>query len=202
MVLTERAARVGTAGFVLSRLLLEPPSQALAENFGNSQMRATWPLQAEVSRAALERITPEPHEELVRDHARLFRNHPPLVPIHETAVRQDLDDSARHRAELIATYEEAGLRPVPTDDHVGNHICLLAHLATRESSSQITAAQEAARTALAFRARHLEPVLDPVLEGIAEHARTQLYRELPVLLREFLSEHFALCEAVIAHHPE
>ena len=94
MDLRDQAARTATAGFVLSRLLMEPPSQALAENFAAPGMRETWPLRDPVSAAALERLEPDPYEALPRDHTTLFRRRPPLVAVHESAWRTDVDRAA------------------------------------------------------------------------------------------------------------
>jgi len=201
MELTDRAARVGTAGFVLARLLLEPPSQALAANFGDPAMRDTWPLRDATTAAALDPLGPDPYEDLVRDHARLFRNRPSQVPPLVSAWRRDGTDPARLRAELVAWYAQAGLHPVPTDDHIGHQLALLAHLATRlgpAPSGRMTP-QVAAADALTFRTTHLDPVVAPVLDGIARHARTRLYRAVPGLVRGFLAEHRALCTTVLDH---
>ena len=196
-----RGAQVGTAGFVLSRLLLEPPSQALAESFASPQMRLTWPLQDAHSLHAVGSVDPEPLEEVVRDHMTMFRRRPPLVPLHESAWRRDSDASAL-RQELHGRYAGttfAGL-PSPVDDHLGFQLAFLADLVTRvgrlHAAGDVAGAEEVAGTAVRFRAEHTDLVVGPVVEGIARHARTRLYRAVPGLLRGFLSGHATLCAAV------
>src|SRR5690606_23497443 len=90
MPLRDRGARTGAAGFVLSRLLLEPPSQALAENFATPQMRESWPLQDPDSTAALAGLETDRYDALLREHTALFRGRPPLVSLHESAWRTDV----------------------------------------------------------------------------------------------------------------
>lgn len=200
MDLTDHGARVGTAGFVLARLLLEPPSQALAENFGNTQMRTAWPLRDEQSRSALDSLTADPYEDLPREHLTLFRRPPPRVALHESALRGGANPAAV-RATLRDHYERAGLRPLPEDDHVAHQVTLLAHLATQigraAAAGEMTAARAHARTAVQFRGAHLDPMIDSILGGIVEHARTHLYRAVPGLLRGFLTAHTALCTATL-----
>lgn len=201
MDLTDHGARVGTAGFVLARLLLEPPSQALAENFGDNEMRTTWPLRDEQSRAALDSLAPDPYEDLPRDHLTMFHRPPRRVALHESAWRADATDPATVRATLRDQYERAGVRPLPEDDHVAHQVTLLAHLATQigraAAAGEMTTARAHARTAVQFRGAHLDPMIDPILRGIDEHARTHLYRAVPGLLRGFLTALTTLCTAVL-----
>ncbi|MFD1506035.1 hypothetical protein FE374_18455 [Georgenia yuyongxinii] len=195
MTLTDRAVGVGTAGFVLSRLLLEPPSRALAEHFGNPQMRGTWPLDDADSRAALDTLAADLYEDLLEDHTALSR----VVSLQEAAWRDD-EDPARLRADLVAAYEAGGLRPLPADDHVGHQVALLAHLATRLGGAGAGAAATARAAALAtqeLREAHLDRVIDPILDGIARHAQTRLYRAVPGLVRGFLAADSALCAVVL-----
>lgn len=201
MELTDRGARVGTAGFVLARLLLEPPSQALAENFGDPQMRTTWPLRDDQSLAALDALGPEAYEDLPRDHLTMFRRPPPRVPLNESAWHSADTDPAALRTTLRDQYERAGLRPLPADDHVAHQLALLAHLATligrAAAIDELTTARAHARTAVQFRRAHLDRVIDAILRGVDEHARTHLYRAVPSLVRGFLSAHAALCTATL-----
>ncbi|WP_454084938.1 molecular chaperone TorD family protein [Georgenia sp. Marseille-Q6866] len=199
--LLARGAQVGTAGFVLSRLLLEPPSQTLAESFASPRMRQTWPLQDAHSVHAVESVDPEPLDVVVRDHMTMFRRRPPLVPLHESAWRGGSDADAL-RQELLDTYAGttfAGL-PSPADDHLGLQLAFLADLATRvgrlHAAGDVAGAGGAADTALRFRTEHTDLVAGPVIEGIARHAATRLYRAVPGLLRGFLTGHAALCAAV------
>ncbi|TRW44726.1 hypothetical protein [Georgenia yuyongxinii] len=199
MTLTNRAVGVGTAGFVLSRLLLEPPSRALAEHFGNPQMRGTWPLDDADSRTALDSLGADLYEDLLEDHTALSR----VVSLQEAAWRAD-EDPARLHADLVAAYEAGGLRPLPADDHVGHQVALLAHLATRLVDAGAGAGAGAAETARAaalasqeLREAHLDRVIGPILDGIARQARTRLYRAVPGLVRGFLAADRALCAVVL-----
>ncbi|WP_413450746.1 molecular chaperone TorD family protein [Georgenia phoenicis] len=201
--LLAQGARVGTAGFVLSRLLLEPPSQALAESFASPQMRETWPLRDAHSLHAVESVSAEPLDALARDHATMFRRRPPLVPLHESAWRPSGTDRDALREELLTTYAGttfAGL-PTPVDDHLGYQLAYLAELATRvgrcHAAGDVAGALDAAEAATRLRAEHTDHVVGPVVESIARHARTRLYRAVPGLLRGFLSGHTALCATVL-----
>ncbi|WP_324653586.1 TorD/DmsD family molecular chaperone [Georgenia sp. H159] len=204
MDLLDQGARIGAAGFVLSRLLLEAPSQALAENFAAPQMRATWPLQDPLSTTALEAVAADPYETLPRDHATLFRRHPGLVPLHESTWRSDVTDAPALRGRLAAEYRAAGL-PVPADvdDHLGHQVAYLADLATRIGRAwgqhDAASARVAADAASRFRREHTDLVVEPILQAIEQHARTHLYRAVPDLLRGFLTAHAALCAAVVPH---
>jgi TorA maturation chaperone TorD len=206
MELLDRGARAGTAGFVLSRLLLAPPSQALAGNFGTPQMRETWPLRDPESVAALGRLAPDPYETLPRDHTTLFGRRHPLVAPHESAWVTGVD-RADLLAELAAAYEGANFTalPTPVDDHVGYQVAYLADLATvvgrAGAGGDEETSRSAAATATQFRAAHLDRVVEPILQGIAAHARTHLYRAVPGLLRGFLAEHERLCTATLDHQP-
>lgn len=203
MDLRDQAARTATAGFVLSRLLMEPPSQALAENFAAPGMRETWPLRDPVSAAALERLEPDPYEALPREHTTLFRRRPPLVALHESAWRTDVDRAAL-LPELATTYEGANFTglPTPVDDHLGYQVAYLATLATVVGRADDDGTRHAAAaTATRFRAAHLDRVVEHVLDGITAHARTHLYRAVPGLLRGYLTEHARLCAAALVHQP-
>lgn len=203
MDLLDDGARAGTAGFVLSRLLLAPPSQALAQSFATAQKRETWPLRDPGSTTALERLGADPYESLPREYSTLFRRAPALVPLHESTWRPV--DRTRLLADLAASYRGANFTglPTPADDHVGYQVAYLAHLATAvgRGGADRPAARAAAETAAGFRAAHLDLVVDPILQGIETYARTGLYRALPGLLRGFLTEHARLCAAVLDHQP-
>ncbi len=199
MDLLDRGARIGTAGFVLSRLLLEPPSLMLAENFASPQMRDTWPLRDEHSTAALASLAPDPYETLPRDHATLFRRRPPRVALHESAWLTA--DPAALRADLTAAYRGANFTslPAPVDDNVGYQLAYLADLATRvgraAGGGDVPTAREAAAAAARFREQHTDRFIGPVLDGVEQHARTHLYRAVPGLVRGFLAAHAELCTA-------
>jgi len=206
MDLLDQGVRTGTAGFVLARLLLAPPSQALAESFATPTMRRTWPLQDAPSTTALAGVGADPYETLPREHTTLFRRRPPLVALHESARRPDVD-----RAALLAELDEAyrganftGL-PTPVDDHVGYQVAHLADLATAVGRAAAAGDHESAGAGAAaatrFRTAHLDLVLEPILQDIAAHARTHLYRALPDLLRGFLAAHARLCAAALDHRP-
>ncbi|QDB78685.1 hypothetical protein FHE66_09975 [Georgenia sp. 311] len=206
MDLLDHGVRTGTAGFVLSRLLLAAPSQALAESFGTPQMRGTWPLTDPSSAAALEGFGADPYEVLAREHVTLFRGRQPLVALHESAWRADVDRAAL-LSELAATYEGANFTglPTPVDDHLGYQVAYLADLATlvgrASAAGDLETARAAAERAERFRTEHLDPVVELVLQGIEAHAHTHLYRALPGLLRGFLTEHERLCSAALDHPP-
>lgn len=205
MPLRDRGARTGAAGFVLSRLLLEPPSQALAENFATPQMRESWPLQDRDSTAALAGLETDRYDALLREHTALFRGRPPLVSLHESAWRIDIDRAAL-LPELAADYRGANFTglPTPVDDHVGYQVAFLADLATvvgRSAAEDPANMRAAAATATQFRAAHLDRVIGPILQGIGTHARTHLYRALPGMLRGFLAEHERLCALSLDHQP-
>ncbi len=206
MDLLDQGVRTGTAGFVLARVLLAPPSQALAESFGSPQMRQTWPLQDPDSATALEHLATDPYEALPREHTRLFRRRPPLVALHESAWRTDAD-RATLLTELAAAYRGANFTglPTPVDDHVGYQVAYLADLGTAVGRAAADRAHGTVRTGAAtaarFRTAHLDRVVDPVLRGIEAHAGTHLYRALPGLLRGFLTAHERLCAAALDHQP-
>lgn len=204
MPLRDRGARTGAAGFVLSRLLLAPPSQALAENFATPQMREAWPLQDAESVAALEGYQPDPYQALAREYQALFRGRPPLVSLHESAWRTDAERAAL-LPELAAVYAGANFTglPTPVDDHVGYQVAYLADLATvvgRCAGDQETV-RATVDAATQFRAAHLDVVVRPILQGITAHARTHLYRAVPGLLRGFLDAHEHLCTTALDHQP-
>lgn len=206
MDLLDQGVRTGTAGFVLSRLLLAPPSQALADNFGTSQMRETWPLRDPDTVAALAGLAPDPYETLPREHATLFGGAAPLVALHESASRTDVDRAAL-LPELATVYRGANFTglPTPVDDHIGYQVAYLADLATVVGRSAAGGDHEnmraAATASTQFRAAHLDQVIEPVLQALTSHARTHLYRALPGLLRGFLAEHGRLCASARAHQP-
>lgn len=194
MELFDQTARVGTAGYVLGRLLVKLPNQALAYNFVDVKMRETWPLQDSQTMAALASLRPDQYADVARDYAALFLGKP-KVALQESAWSGG--EPAEAQADLSGYFEAAQLQPVPRSDNVGHQFTLLGHLAARMGREPENAAELATMT-LDLRANHLDLVIENILQGMSEHARTHLYRAVPGLVRGFLAEHSALCTAVLA----
>lgn len=194
MELIDQTARVGTAGYVLGRLLVKLPNQALAGNFGDVKMRETWPLRDAQTMEALASLQPDHYADVARDYASLFLGEP-RVALQESAWRGG--EAAAALADVSAYFEASQLQPVPQTDNVGHQFTLLGHVTARMGREPENAAELAA-IALDLRANHLDRVIEQILQGISRHARTYLYRALPGLARGFLAEHSAVCAAVLA----
>lgn len=202
MDVVDYGARVGTAGFVLGRLLVEPPNVALSEKLASAEMRETWPLRDPRSVAALASLGGEMPVDHHRDHSLLFTTRTRFVDLSESAWRTDADP-AELRAQLLSFYQEVGHRPLPSDDNVGHQVACLGTLAARigraASEGDHALAASSAEAAEHLRSAHLDRVIDPILAGISSYATTRLYRSVPDLLRGFLAAHTELCTEARSH---
>ncbi|MGC4152358.1 MAG: hypothetical protein QM628_04685 [Propionicimonas sp.] len=199
--------QAATAGFVLGRLLLNPPAAALVASLGDQAMRAAWPLTDRYSQLGLAMLidgTGEPSA-LELEYRRLFVRHSPHRIELRTALTRPGVDAASTRAELRRIYRRdelsvAGIGPAH-DDQVGTQVLYLAdRLATAAHADlrgDSAGARQAADAGMWLRVTHLDPVVDDLLDAIEQRARTPLFQALPHLIRGFLQEHRLASEQLI-----
>lgn len=189
--------QVATAGYVLGRLLLQPPPAALVQSLADTSMRATWPLSDQHSTTGLSTLSDGVGElgAIRFDYERLFtRGAPPPVALHTTAHARPASATLSN---LVEVYRRDSLSVSGLVGAYDDHVALqLLYVADRASeAAQAERSDDAIRLARAHEAagwvreHFLDPAASSILAGIREHAATPLMRALPDLVQGFLDEH-------------
>lgn len=174
-----RAVRLATAGFYLSRLLMEQPDSEMIRRF-TGDMSKTWPLDDPESRAALELIeeSADSHWEIGEDYQNLFVHI--AVPVLETDgdfVVGDSGSLASLYSEHKFTPAQGGRAPLA---HIGIKLGFLASLATRATDVETCAAIES------FRESRFDAHAAAVLDAIGKNAQTGTYQGIARLTSSML----------------
>lgn len=198
----ERFRRLSVAAVIVGQLFLDEPSPEMLTALTNPDLLKDWPLQDPDSRAATElleqaAVSPDTVEALQRDHLYLFigAGAPLTQPYESPYFSPDglvLDGAA---SEVEAFYATVGFQPGSSTgelgnlppDHIGFELRCIAHVAALVAAASSLRERERLVALLRhFAVEHPARFAEQVLAGVAEHARTAVYRALPGLTRGVL----------------
>ena len=198
----ERFQRLSIAADIVGQLFLDEPSPEMLTALTNPDLLRDWPLQDPDSLEALAlleqaAVSPDTVEALQRDHLYLFigAGAPLAQPYESPYFSLDglvLDGAA---SEVEAFYATVGFQPgsgtgelgnLPPD-HIGFELRCIAHIAALVAAAPSVRERERLVALLRhFAVEHPARFAEQVLAGVAEHARTAVYRALPGLTRGVL----------------
>lgn len=181
-------ADVATAAHVVSSLLLDAPGDDLVAILHDASAVEDWPLEDEVSRAALVAIAAatDDRESLVDDQFQLFvgPGRGSACPYESVQLSEDELLYGEETVGVTQFYEHLGVTPNTVDkvpeDHIGLEFAFVAMCCQRMESSLLADERAAAEQLLrVFLAEHLDELAPVVFAQVREHARTTTYRLLP-----------------------
>lgn len=198
----------------LSKVLYEPPSEALIRNIVQEDLFAEWPLPGSNARTdeglkTLQQFTRDWHDErmraLERDYARLFLGPGKLLaPPWESVYRSPKGlIFERQTLEVRQFFQRAGM-PIPNlgtepDDHIGLELRFVAYLCAQGlyalEINKVEAFDAILETLCQFFAAHLSQWADQCFDQIAEHAETRFYRGIAQLASGCLAHTRAMLDA-------
>lgn len=197
LTIGQHAERVAIAAGVVSALLLEPPTEALAASFADTSAAADWPIDDPDAREALESVARtgvEADDVLRSDHFRLFvgPGRGDACPYESVYVSRDHLLFSPETYDVRAAYARLGLEAPKLDnepdDHLGLELAFVAELAHRLMHASGDEQRDLRELLGWFLAAHLDRFAPEVMRQVAEHARTSIYRALPALVESVLRE--------------
>lgn len=200
---TEQAEALDVAARVVSSLLLGPPGDELRAMFADAEAAQEWPLPDEEATRALREVTaaaPDTEDMLRRDHFRLFvgPGRGFACPYESVYTSRDQLVFGDETLDVRATYARIGLEApgggAEPDDHLGFEIAYIAEVAHRiVHVSDDEQARHRLRSELGrFLVDHVDRYAGKVMDQVAEHAETAVYRALPALTRSVIDTAHAL----------
>ncbi|WP_019148368.1 hypothetical protein [Timonella senegalensis] len=200
------AFRVATAGQVLGRLLVLPPSPAVADMFSEELTRSTWPLDDESTRRGLSLLADGPgpfvqiHQEFHRGVAQESLSGPTLRVGSYVGTGESSNISVNAATALRSLYFKQGFS-VPGfdgiyDDSLGFLLIYLAQrageLGRAHAAGDVAAARLAHERGSEVRQGFVDPVIEPLLESLSGRFDAPLWRAYPDLVRGFVDQHARL----------
>lgn len=198
--LADRLDRLAGAYAFTSRLLLASPDTDLLARIREPGLMAAWPMSDATSAQGARLLVRGADEELLtlaRDYQRLFIGPgpvlaPPYESVHLTRDRLVFDEQTR---QVRAVYRQFGkvapaLHKEP-DDHLGLELDFLSHLCVRTLDALDAGDEAVVDATLAaqqgFLTDHVLTFAGTFTDLVAEHARTDFYRSVGLLVTGLLA---------------